>query len=112
MSCPKSKIVHFAHESYTAELQLSGLWLSGTPIIRTMVIQKSNYPEYGYPERQLSGLWLSGTPIIRTKVIRNSNYPDYYPERQLFGLWLSGTPIIRISLSLPVNIFIMYLYIF
>ena len=39
----------------TAELHLSGRWLSGTPIIRTLVIRNSNYPD---------------------AVIRNSNYPD------------------------------------
>jgi hypothetical protein len=30
---------------YTVELQLSGRWLSGTPIIRTLVIRNSNYPD-------------------------------------------------------------------
>jgi len=35
------------------ERQLSGLRLSGTPIIRT-IIRNANYSDYGYLERQLS----------------------------------------------------------
>ena len=51
------------------ELHLSGRWLSGTPIIRTLGIWNSDYPDAGYLKLRLSGRWLSETPIIRTLVI-------------------------------------------
>ena len=71
-------------------------WLSGTPIILTLVVRNSDYPDAVCPELRLSGRWLSGTPIIRTLFVRNSNYPDAgCPELRLSGRCLSGTPIIR-----------------
>jgi hypothetical protein len=64
----------------TVELHLTGYWLSGSPIIRTLVIRIANYPDAGYADRQLSGRWLSGSQIIRMLVMRIANYPDrLYP---------------------------------
>jgi hypothetical protein len=48
------RIANYPEAGYS-DRQLSGGWLSGSPIIRRLVIRIANYPEAGYPDRQLSG---------------------------------------------------------
>jgi len=42
-------MIHVLHRNnfkIAVELHLSGRWLSGPPIIRTLVIRTSNYPDW------------------------------------------------------------------